>query len=128
MFTLSQIQAAHAHVKSGADFPAYIQALKQLGVLRYETSVVDGHTTYVGVSHEVSSPTTDTHRTITSPSQPTAFKTNLKNHQEGKTDYRTFCEQCAETGIEKWKVSLESMTCTYVDCNNNEVLVEAIPS
>jgi uncharacterized protein YbcV (DUF1398 family) len=128
MFTLAQIQAAHAQVKSGADFPAYIKALKQLGVLHYETFVTDDHTTYTGATHEVTSPASSITRTITSPSQPEAFKTILKNHQEGKTDYPTFCQQCAETGIEKWQVSLESMTCTYVDCNHNEILVEGIPS
>lgn len=33
MFTLDQIKAAHNKVKSGADFPAYIQDL----ILRLET-------------------------------------------------------------------------------------------
>jgi uncharacterized protein YbcV (DUF1398 family) len=128
MFTLSQIQTAHAQVKSGADFPGYIQALKQLGVLRYTTFVTDGHTAYVGTAHEVTSPTHGAIRTIASPSQPEAFKTILKNHQQGQTDYPTFCQQCAETGIEKWIVSLEEMTCTYFDVANNEILVEGIPS
>lgn len=32
MFTLEQIKAAHSNVRSSADFPAYIQAIKNLGV------------------------------------------------------------------------------------------------
>jgi hypothetical protein len=35
MFTIEQIKQAHVKVKSGADFPAYIKYLKQLGVRYY---------------------------------------------------------------------------------------------
>ena len=31
MFTAEQIKAAHSKVQSGADFPAYIKAIKALG-------------------------------------------------------------------------------------------------
>lgn len=34
MFTIQQIKDAHSKVKSGADFPAYIQDIKKLGVDR----------------------------------------------------------------------------------------------
>ena len=48
MFTLERIKAAHSKVKSGADFPAYVQELIVLGVINYETYVADGHTDYFG--------------------------------------------------------------------------------
>ncbi len=44
MFTVEQIKTAHSKVKSGADFPAYIQDINKLGVASYETFVTDGHT------------------------------------------------------------------------------------
>ena len=44
MFTIEQIQSAHSKVKSGADFPKYIQEIKALGVTSYETYVEDGRT------------------------------------------------------------------------------------
>jgi hypothetical protein len=44
MFTIEQIKAAHSKVKSGTDFPAYVQELIALGVTGYETYVADGHT------------------------------------------------------------------------------------
>ena len=50
MFTTVQINAAHGKVKSGADFPAYIQDIKKLGVTHYETFVSDGHTDYHGAN------------------------------------------------------------------------------
>ena len=48
MFSIEQIRAAHSKVKSGADFPAYIKAIKAMGVTHYETFVADGHTEYYG--------------------------------------------------------------------------------
>ena len=48
MFTIEQIKAAHSKVKSGADFPGYIQDIKRLGVNAFETWVIDSHTEYFG--------------------------------------------------------------------------------
>ena len=56
------------------------------------------------------------------------FKQYLKIHQKGETDYFTFCKHCAETGIEKWIVNLDEMTCIYYDKAGNNILVEVVPS
>ena len=56
------------------------------------------------------------------------FQRCLQIHQQGQTDYLTFCRDCAATGIEKWFVSLDAMTCTYYDKAGNEILVEQIPA
>jgi uncharacterized protein YbcV (DUF1398 family) len=42
MFTIEQIKIAHTKVRSGADFPNYIQDLINLGITSYETYVADG--------------------------------------------------------------------------------------
>lgn len=52
---------------------------------------------------------------------------NKRNQQE-QTDYYTFCKDCAATGIEKWIVDLNKMTCTYYNKTGEEILVEEIPS
>lgn len=128
MFTLDQIKTAHSKVKSGADFPAYIRDLKQLGVVQYVTFVKDGHTDYSGVEDfKISSPGKYADLKITSSSNASQFKADLKSHQQGKTDYPTFCSDCAKSGIEKWIVDLSKMTCTYFDQAGNEVLVEKVP-
>lgn len=128
MFTLDQIKAAHSKVKSGADFPAYIRELKQLGVVEYETFVKDGHTNYLGENtYKIKSPARYAALTIASASQAEQFKADLKAHQQGKTDYATFCADCAKSGVEKWIVDLTKMTCTYFDSAGNEVLIERIP-
>jgi len=55
------------------------------------------------------------------------FTHYLKIHQQGKTDYSTFCSHCAETGIERWFASLDEMTCTYYDKAGNKILQEQMP-
>ena len=51
MFTIEQIKEAHSKVKSGADFPNYIQNLIILGVKGYDTYVNDGKVQYFGVNN-----------------------------------------------------------------------------
>jgi len=128
MFTVEQIENAHSKVQSGADFPTYIQEIKKLGVQSFETWVKDSHTQYFGE---------DDFTTISQPkyadlkivnrADKEKFSQLLKSHQRGETDYMKFCEDCAETGIEKWFVDLNTFTCTYYDKQGNVVLTEEIP-
>lgn len=126
--TLEQIQNAHSQVKSGADFPAYIQAIKTLGVSHYQAYVSDGHTDYHGTNNEkVTSPAKYDAIQIAEEVDEAVFKAELLAHQQGKTDYLTFIHMCAETGIEKWEIDVFKMTCTYFDPAGHMVLVEKIP-
>ena len=128
MFTVEQIKTVHSKVKSGADFPKYIRAIKQLGVHAFETWVVDSHTEYFGKDgYKTKSQPMYENLNIAEKSDKEKFSNYLKIHQQGKTDYITFCRDCAETGIEKWFVSLDEMTCTYYDKAGNKILVEKIP-
>ena len=129
MFTITQIKEAHSRVKSGADFPAYIQDLIALGVKGYDTFVNDGHVEYVG---------TDNHRAVATETYdniaiaPFANKERfiefLVMHQEGQTDYLTFCNHAGQCGIAKWSVDILEMTCTYFDQSDAPILIEKIPS
>ncbi|NEW83145.1 MAG: DUF1398 domain-containing protein [Mariniphaga sp.] len=127
MFTIDQINEAHTKVKSGADFPNYIQDLIKLGVTGFETFVADGHTVYLGKDRvEIQSEATYTVIKLADESDKDQFQEDLKDHQQGKTNYQTFCLDCAWSGIEKWVVDMSKMTCTYYDKAGNEMLVEAI--
>ena len=53
MFTIQQIHTAAQKVKSGSDFPQFIQDLKALGVCSYDQFVLDGHTHYYGSDYLV---------------------------------------------------------------------------
>lgn len=128
MFTLEQIKEAHGKVKSGADFPVYIQDLKKLGVSHYETFVIDGHTNYYGANdYKITSPAKYDTLALAKTSDQEQFKLDLRAHQSGKTDYPTFCNDAAKSGVEKWVVVMDKMTCSYFDLSGNKILVEEIP-
>ena len=82
MFTLDQIKSAHSKVKSGADFPAYIQDIKKLGVTFYETFVADGHTDYYGANeYKITSSAKYESLIIAETVNAEKFKSDLKEHQ-----------------------------------------------
>ncbi len=128
MFTIDQIKAAHSKVKSGADFPAYIQELAALGVAQYSSFLEDGRTVYISAANEelVSPPKYDT-LLVPENSNSELFIQYLKNHQQGQTDYPTFCSDAAKTGVEKWVVDLKAMTCIYYGKAGNTMQEEQIP-
>jgi uncharacterized protein YbcV (DUF1398 family) len=129
MFTIEQIKAAHSKVKSGADFPSYIQEIKTLGVTSYEHFVSDGHVEYFGLNgFTIAAPAKWPAREVAATSSAEELKHTLKIHQQGQTDYVTFCKQSAEIGVEKWTVDITKMTCTYYDKAGTEMLVEVIPA
>ncbi len=128
MFTISQIKETHAKVKSGADFPNYVQELIKLGVLSYENHVSDGRTLYHGKNeYQIQSDAKYAIMPIAEQSNKIQFQQDLKAHQQGKTNYPTFCSDCAKSGIEKWIVDTAKMTCTYHDKAGNTILTETIP-
>lgn len=48
-------------------------------------------------------------------------------HQQGQTDYPTFCKQAADAGVEKWTTHMIEMTVTYLDKKGHKLTVELIP-
>ena len=129
MFTIQQIKEAHSKVKSGADFPKYMQDIIALGVTSFETSVFDNHTNYCGNDNfQRSSEGFSETLVIADKSNIEQFKSDLKAHQQGKTDYTMFLNDCAKSGVEKWIVVIDKMTCSYYDKVGNEMVVEIIPS
>lgn len=128
MFSIDQIAAAHSKVRSGADFPQYIQDLTLLGVTGYVTYVADGHTDYQGSNHfSISSSAKYETLEVAETSDATTFEQELRGHQQGKTSYPAFCKACAAAGVEKWAVSVNGLTCTYYDKAGNKLLEEKIP-
>ncbi|MBK7094744.1 MAG: DUF1398 family protein [Saprospiraceae bacterium] len=129
MFTIEQIESAHRKKDLEQNFPKYIQEIKEIGVIAFETWVIDSHTNYFGQNDfQTNSKPKYGEMTIANQSDKEKFNQYLKMHQKGETDYFTFCKHCAETGIEKWTVNLDKMTCTYYDIAGNEILVEIIPT
>jgi len=128
MFTVQQIKDAHAKVKSGADFPRYIQELKHLGLTRYEFLLSTGDTVYYGENgFSVQSGARYETRAIKYPASASELRGYIAAHQRGESDFHTICVQAAAAGVEKWVIDFEKMTCTYYDLDKNEMVVEPIP-
>lgn len=116
-------------MKSGADFPFYIHELIGLDILQYTQYVEDGHTVYSGIdNYFIQSDAKYPACTIADKSNVAALKQILKIHQQGGTNFVTFCKQAAAAGVEKWTVDTAEMTCTYYDKEGINMLLEAIPS
>ncbi|MGQ7944681.1 DUF1398 domain-containing protein [Flavobacterium sp. WC2509] len=127
MFTIEQIKEAHAKVKSGADFPNYIQDLIILGIKGYDTFVDDGHVQYYGVNnYSVTADEKYDEIKIAASANKERFIEFLVMHQDGQTDYLTFCNHAGQCGIARWRVDIIEMTCTYFDKSGYEILIEKI--
>lgn len=111
------------------DFPNYVQAIKKIGVSHYTVYVKDGDTEYFDTENE-SAKTGSKYDALSISEKLNLdnFKSRLLLHQQGGTDYVTFCKDCAENGVDGWRLDLNEMTCTYFDTSDNDILVEKIPS
>ena len=122
------MKAAHAKVKNGTDFPAYVQEIKRLGLIRYEYFVKNGTTVYHGANgFHVSSDAIYAEKEISSNSSPAAVRQIITEHQQGKSDFLTFCAQVANAGVEKWAVDTQIMLCSYYDKAGSSMVAEPIP-
>lgn len=129
MFTAEQVMAAHSKVRSGADFPAYIREIKAMGVTHYECYVEDGHIDYHGDNgHIAKVPATYEALPVADNADAAQFKTDLQAHQQGHSDFGTFIQAAASSGIAKWEIDIHKMSCTYFDMAGNMILTEHIPS
>lgn len=128
MFSIEQIHEAFGKVESGSDFPQFVQDLKSLGVTHYDNFAADGRTKYFGANNftldgEPKYPVI----TINDLSSAAKLKHAIAIHQQGETDYPTFCLQAAEAGVEKWTTHMIEMTVTYLDKKGTLLTVEPIP-
>ena len=128
MFTIEQIKQAHDKVQTGADFSTYIKDLIAIGVRGYDSYVKNGQVSYFG-ENGFSVSTTDTYPDlkIARSANKERFIEFLVMHQDGQTDYRTFCNDAANCGIASWRVNILEMTCTYSDAFGIAILIEKIP-
>ncbi len=91
MFALVQIEQAYKKVKSGSDFPKYIQEIKQLVVKGLETLVIEIHIEYFGKSNSSTNVLRKYDDLFSSEnSDSKKFDLYLKVHQKGETDYFIF--------------------------------------
>jgi uncharacterized protein YbcV (DUF1398 family) len=127
MFTIEQIREAFEKVKSGADFPQFVHDLKAIGVIQYDNFVSDGRAIYYGIKDfAVEGKPKYQRMEIKDIGSAEKLKHAISIHQQGQTDYLTFCKQAAEAGVEKWTTHMIEMTVTYLDKKGSQLTVEAI--
>lgn len=127
MFTIDQIHEAFSKVKSGADFPQFVQDLKNIGVTHYDNYVSNGNTKYYGLNgFELDGSARYTEIQVNNLSSSEHLRHAISIHQNGQTDYPTFCVQAADAGVEKWTIHILEMSVTYVDKNGTKLTVEPI--
>ena len=82
MFTPEQLKAAHAKVKTGANYPQYVQDIIQLGVTGYQTYVANGNTFYEGTdNYKIQSGAKYAELKINDISNKEQFLSDIKAHQ-----------------------------------------------
>ncbi|TCD27130.1 DUF1398 domain-containing protein [Pedobacter psychrodurus] len=128
MVTIENIRAAESKIKTGADFPQFIKEIKEMGVKRNDVYVSNGLSIYFDDEDNAQQVSPDEYPTLTINIESSSDKLAhaLKMHQQGETDYFTFCKQAADAGVEKWVTDLDDMTCTYLDTEGNELVKETI--
>ncbi|RYD91206.1 MAG: DUF1398 domain-containing protein [Sphingobacteriales bacterium] len=126
-FTLEEVDAAHTKVKSGADFPQYVKDLKDLGMTGYTVDARTGKTTYSDTEGALlATAMAYVPLLLNEVLNREQFAQRLKLHQQGGTDYPTFCKDCTDNGVAGWLLDFDKMTCTYFDVQGNDVLTEQI--
>lgn len=125
MFTLQQIDDLHTRLGDAQTLLAYVLALNAIGVERYDSYLIDGHSEYFGKDGRcVISPPVHERLSIADKSNRDNFLKHLKLHEEGTTSYIEMSEGLAESGIEKWSVDTNEATMIFYDLDGNELLVE----
>ena len=100
----------------------------EYGVTHYDNFVSDGRTKYYGINDftldgESKYPKME----VNDISSAERLKHAISIHQQGQTDYPTFCQQASDAGVEKWTTHMIDMTVTYLDKKENKLTVEPIP-
>jgi uncharacterized protein YbcV (DUF1398 family) len=97
-------------------------------VTEFQTFVADGQSLYRGDDTSLASPALHEKIMIHPTVDKEKFIEQLQLHQSGGTDFLTFCQDCASSGIDHWSVKTHEHTCTYYSHTKEEVLVEHFPS
>ncbi len=127
MFTLEQINDIHDRLGAAETLHHYVQALRALGVERYDSYVTDGHSEYLGKDGDtVRSPAAHEKLPIAETSNRDNLLKHLRLHEQGTTTYIEMSRGFAESGVEKWTVDTNTMTMTFCDKAGAQLLVEAI--
>jgi len=88
MFTLAQINDIHNRLRNAETLAQYLEALRNIGVDKYDSFITDGHSEYFGKGdHKVVSPPVHEKLSIGKSCNRESFLNHLNLHNECKTSY-----------------------------------------
>jgi uncharacterized protein YbcV (DUF1398 family) len=127
VFTIEQIEEVHERLGTADTLADYVRSLAALGVVRYDSFVLDGHTEYHGsdATRLISNAAHDK-LAIADTSDPESLAQHLRQHVQGDTTYMEMSKGLADSGIKQWSVDTQAMTMTFYDQSGAALLVEGI--
>jgi uncharacterized protein YbcV (DUF1398 family) len=127
MFTLSEIDELHARLGSAETLADYLRALAAIGVVRFESFLVDGHTEFFSRDGgRVVSPSHHEVMTVAELSDRDAVLEHLQRHRDKETSYVEMSAGLASSGIEKWVADTAALTLAYCDREGRALLVDKV--
>jgi uncharacterized protein YbcV (DUF1398 family) len=88
MFTLEQTNDVHDRLGTAETLSQYLEALKNIGVDKYDSFISDGHSEYFGKGdHKDVSPPAHEQLSIAETSNRESFLKHVNLHDQGKTNY-----------------------------------------
>ncbi|MFI5731803.1 DUF1398 family protein [Kribbella sp. NPDC051587] len=127
MFTLEQVDEIHERLGKASTLGAFLEALREIGVVASDSYVTDGHTTYFGADgHEVSTSPAHEVFEVAASSDKDAFLAELKRVEEESAGYVEMSRAFAAAGVEKWTFDTQALTITYYDRAGSALLAEPV--
>jgi uncharacterized protein YbcV (DUF1398 family) len=127
VFTLAQIDDLHTRLGHADSLAEYMRGLAALGVVRFDSFVMDGHSEFFSVDgRRVVSPSHHEVLPVAEASDRGSFLEHLRRHSDGETSYVEMSRGLAESGVERWVADTADLTMTYLDRAGSPLLVEQV--
>jgi uncharacterized protein YbcV (DUF1398 family) len=109
-------------------YPQLFDALKQIGVERYEVNVLTHEMKYISGTTSIVPPAPAGFKPLKLGSfDAPAFKTALTRSQKRQIDFEQFLVEIAAAGVSFYSVDMPSRTVTYYGEDRRNAIVEPVP-
>lgn len=127
MVTYQQINDIHERLGKVETLAEYANALLEIGIVRYDTFVSDGHSEFFTKDGQsVFSPVYHEAFAVADIVDKADFQKTMKLTEDGMLGYEAMSKALAECGVEKWSMDTQSVTLAYTDKAGTELLVEKL--
>jgi uncharacterized protein YbcV (DUF1398 family) len=127
MFTLEQIADIHDRLGDRETLGSYLRALRDIGVLAYDSYITDGHSEYFGADgQKLVGPAFHETFTIADTCDKEQFLQYMRQVEQGGVGYVDMSRTLADGGVEKWTFDTANSTITYLDKAGNVLLNETV--